>query len=108
MLIAHELNTYASALAGMLAHVRPQFCVGLVPVSELPSEMARFPTALVVSDRIAAVDRSDVGWILYYPEHRDVAIVRLGATERTIDSPDLDDVLAALDDAEQYQAAAFA
>ena len=106
LLVAHDSHTYASALAGVLTHVRPDFTVQLVRLDDLEKEMGRFPNAVVISDRLPAVaGRAAVGSILYYPELRDEIVVRLGGAERTITSPDLDDVIAAVDQLAACQAA---
>ena len=105
ILIAHNLHTYASALAGALTHLRPQFHVQLVRAEELRDEMARFPDAFVISDEIARADeRAKTGWILYYPGLQNFATVRIGQSERTVIEPDLDDLIDAVDQAARNHA----
>ncbi|MDQ2682585.1 MAG: hypothetical protein M3Y37_03555 [Chloroflexota bacterium] len=98
ILVAHAAHTYASALAGVLTHVRPEFDVQLVQAADLARDMAAFPDALVISDQLdrdAAQPAS--GLILYYPALQDVAVVRVGECEKTLLAPDLETIIAAVD-----------
>jgi len=98
VLITHNLTTYASALAGVLGQIRPHFHVLMVAPADLDGELVRFPDALVVSDSISpAVKGSSGGWILYYPNQENVAVVNVDGREHTVPNPVLEDVLTALD-----------
>ena len=100
VLIAHALTTYVSTLAGFLSFERPHFRVQMVDPLDLDGALARVPGAFVVSDVLSPPARqSGAGWILYYPDQQDVAIVNIDGTEQTIENPALEDVLSALDHA---------
>ena len=98
VLISHALATYASALSGLLRHVRPHLDVRVVLPADLESELAKRPGAVVVSDVISpAIKRHSGGWILYYPDQQNLAIAEVGGFQRTLENPSLDDVLLFLD-----------
>jgi hypothetical protein len=97
VLISHQLSTYASALAGVLVHLRPQFLVEVVAPTDLTAGLLRWPNALLVTDCLPTAGVSGAGWILYYPGQENVAIVNIGGIERQFDNPALEDILAELD-----------
>jgi len=100
VLIAHSLNTYASSLAGLLHEIRPALAIERVEVDDLDDRLATTPGALVIADRTSdAIEQRAGACILYYPEQRNVAIVRNGPSPRTIENPAWEDVLSAIDSA---------
>jgi hypothetical protein len=76
VLIAHALASYAEPLAILLAELRPGLDVRLVAPAELDAAVAADPGAVVISDWLSpAVASHAGGWLLYYPDHENVAIV---------------------------------
>jgi hypothetical protein len=100
VLIAHSLNTYASSLAGLLQEIRPALAIERVEIDDLDDRIATVPGALVIADRTSdAIDERAAACILYYPDQRNVAIVRSGSAPRTIENPAWEDMLSAIDSA---------
>jgi len=98
VLIAHSLNTYASSLAGLLQEIRPSLDIERVEIAELDDRLSSAPGALVIVDRSSeTIDQRAGACILYYPDQRNVAIVRYGPLARTIENPAWEDMLAAID-----------
>ena len=98
VLIAHGLNTYASSLAGLLREIRPALDIERVDFEDLGDRLSATPGALVIADRTSdVIDQRAGACILYYPDQRNVAIVRSGSTPRTIENPAWEDMLSAID-----------
>ena len=100
VLIAHELASYAEPLAILLAERRPCIDVRLVAPAEIAGAVADAPAAIVVTDRLTPdVEAHAAGWLLYYPDHRNVALVGCAGDgePHRIDLPRFADVMAAID-----------
>jgi hypothetical protein len=100
VLIAHTLNTYASSLAGLLKEIRPSLDIERVEIGDLDDRLSAEPGALVIVDHTSeTIDQRAGACILYYPDQRNVAIVRNGSAARTIENPVWEEMLAAIDSA---------
>jgi len=100
VLIAHSLNLYASALAGLLQEIRPALDIERVEFDDLGDRLSASPGALVITDRTSdEIDQRAGACILYYPDQRNIAVVRSGPAPRTIESPAWEDMLSAIDSA---------
>ena len=102
VLIAHSLNLYASSLAGLLQEIRPALDIERVEYDDLGDRLSATPGTLVIADRTSdVIDQRAGACILYYPDQRNVAIVRSGSTSgstpRTIENPAWEDMLSAID-----------
>lgn len=98
VLVSHELNVYAESLVSTLAAARPSLDVHRVAPAELDSAIVAQTGAIVVSSRLSpAIEAHAGGWLLYYPEHANVAIVGVDSGSRRIENPAFQDILAALD-----------
>jgi len=98
VLVSHALTAYASSLAGVLRHIRPQLDVRVVAPGDLECALSMLPGAVVVSDVISpAIRQKSSGWILYYPDQQNLAVAKVDGDERAMENPSLDDVLLALD-----------
>ena len=98
ILVSHQLSVYAESLVAVLAEIRPCFQITQSVPTELDDALTRAPGAVVISDRLTpTVAAQTSGWLLYYPDQANVAVVGGGSGEERIDNPDFPDILAAVD-----------
>ena len=78
--------------------MRSSLVLRSVAPAELDSAIVAEYGAIVVSSRLSpAIEAHAGGWLLYYPEHANVAIVGEDSSSRRIENPAFPDILAALD-----------
>ncbi len=98
VLVSHELNIYAEALVGSLAAARPCLDVHHVTDAQLDDAVEARAGSVVVSGRLSpAIETHAGGWLLYYPEQANVAVVGEEPDSRRIENPEFPDILAAID-----------
>ena len=98
VLVSHDMHVYAETLVTLLVQLRPDLDIQRVPPAELDEAVQARSGAIVVSSRLSsAVETHAGGWLLYYPDHANVAIVGEETGSRRIENPTFPDVLAALD-----------
>ncbi len=98
VLVSHELNIYAETLAGILTALRPGFDVRHVAPAHLDAAVEACTGAIVVSGRLSpAIEAHAGGWLLYYPEQANLAVVSDEGDGRRIENPQFPDILAAID-----------
>jgi hypothetical protein len=98
VLIAHRLSVYAESLAAVLAALRPDLDVRQIQPSDLEEATGTSDHVIVVTDELTALIKEHAdGWLLYYPDQTDVAVVGGASVSLRIEHPSLPEVLAALD-----------
>ena len=98
VLVSHELNIYAEALVGSLAAARPCLDVHHVTDAQLDDAVEARAGSVVVSGRLSpAIEAHAGGWLLYYPEQANVAVVGEDPDNRRIENPEFPDILSAID-----------
>lgn len=98
VLISHELTSYAEPLAILLAERRPCLDVRLIAPADLGAAIAEARGSVVITDRlISAVETHAGGWLLYFPGHENLVVVRGAGGLHRIEMPHFDEVLAAID-----------
>jgi len=99
VLVAHELNIYAETLAGILAALRPCLDVHHVAPAQLDAAVEARAGSIVVSGRLSStIEEHAGGWLLYYPDQANVAVVGDDGAGRRIENPQFPDILAAIDE----------
>ena len=98
VLVSHDLHVYAVTLVSLLAQLRPHLNVQHVLPVELDEAVQARTGAIVVSSRLSsAVETHAGGWLLYYPEQANVAVVGEDPGSRRIENPEFPDILSAID-----------
>lgn len=97
ILVANEPRAYREALAGALAALRPDLRVELFAPDALDAALDLPRRPVVVCSRLTPrVEERACAWIVLYPQHESVALVRGPDGHRVVPDPDLDDVLRAV------------
>jgi len=103
VLIAYEDShrSYGEALAGAVRGLRPDIDLSLVQTRDFVPEVARFDPHLVICNRPGAVEPDgEIAWVGLSDEPGEPSVACVGGHCRSIQNPDLGDLLAVIDEAE--------